>query len=436
MRKLFLFSILCYLLGSCIKAPVPVTDNADTNDPNISYYDNYTVELATYKTDSFQTSGTSTFSIGYHKDSIFGTIQSGAYAQVDLPTDNPVKNNTVSFDSLVLIIKPNGEYYGDTLAPFKIEAHRLIEKIENEDGNNTVFYNPRKFKYDHAILGASTLLIKPRRGSNITIRLSDILGQELLLKLKNNNTDIEDNTSFINYFKGIYFKTDTLFSKTLYYFKPDTSTSFMRLHYHLNGSFSQEKYLDFPVSTNMQFNNMEYSHAGTNLSAFTPFKKQLKKSGQTGNKAYLHTNMSSFIKISFPSILRLKELYPYVKVMKAELVVTPTPGTYRYPYQLPSALYLYATDDNNALNFQLTDNLSQAPLNGNLFKDEPYGDKTNYTYDITTFINSLVEEGRFSESALMLAPAASNPSGQLQRLVINDQTKSKGIQLKLYLLGL
>jgi Domain of unknown function (DUF4270) len=437
MRKIFLvITVFCFLTSSCIKAPIDVVDNASPSDPNISYYDNYEIELSTYKIDSFLTSGTSTFVVGYHRDSLFGTITSGSYAQIDLAATNPVKNNNVSFDSLVLMLAPNGEYYGDTLIPFRIQVHRLLQKVENDESDDNNFYNPRKFSYDPAILGSYTSVIRPKRGSGISIRLSDVLGQELMLKLKNNDNDIEDNTSFINYFKGVYLGTDTLFSKTLYYFRPSTGSGIMRLYYHLNGTFSEEKYLDFPVSSTRQFNNLTYNHIGTNLSVFTPYKKQLKKSSLTGHKAFLHTNMSSYIKISFPSILQLKELYPYVKIMKAELVITPSPGTYRYPYQLPSAIYLYTTDDNNTLNQQLGDITGQSPLTGNLFIDKLYGDKTNYTYDITGFINTLVDEGRFSELALMLVPEATSPSTKLQRLVINDQTLTKGIQLKLYLLGL
>ena len=372
LKKILSFITGCIVLSACIKAPVEVVDNASATDPNISYYDNYPVELSTYKIDSFLTSGTSTLVVGYHKDSMFGTIRSGSYVQIDLADGNPLRNQHVSFDSLVLQLAPTGEYYGDTLTPFRLTAHRLLQKVENDDPTDNFFFNPRKFSYEPSALGSYTAAIRPKRGAKITIRLSDALGQELMLKLKNNDTDIQENSSFTDYFKGIYLGTDTLLSKVLYYFKQTESTGFMRLHYHLNSTFSGEKILNFPASTSKQFNNIDYRHTGTDLSVFTPYKQQLKKSSATGSKAYLHTNMYSYVKISFPSILRLKELYPYVKVMKAELVITPSPGTYRYPYQLPAAMHMYITDDNNALLQQLANNFgpSPTPQTGNLFIDE------------------------------------------------------------------
>lgn len=437
MKDLFIIAAFLCCFSSCIKVPLPLSDNTATaDDPNISYFDNYEIELSTYKIDSFPTSGTSIFTVGYHRDSLFGTVNCSAYAQIDLPSTNPLKNNTVSYDSLVLMIRPNGDYYGDSLIPFRIKAHRLLEKIANDDESNNSYYNPRDFLYDPLSIGSYTSTVRPKRRSTINIRLSDILGKELLLKLKNDNTDIQDNNRFVNYFNGICLTSDTTITNAIYYFKPDSANTIMRLHYHLTGTFSEQKYLDFPFSTPKQFNHIEYNHSGTNLSAFTPYKKQLKNSHLTGNKAYLHTNTGSFIKIRFPSILRLKELSPYVKVMKAELVIAPSPATFKYPYWLPNTLNLYTTDESNTLKFQLADNFFQLPLTGNLHIDELYGDKTKYTYDITSYINSLIEEGPFSKSALMLVPSTTALSSELQRLVINNQSLTKSIQLKLYLLGL
>jgi hypothetical protein len=429
-----LILICCSIaLQSCIKAPVDFVDNASINDPNISYIDNYKVDIATYKLDSFLTSGNKIFTVGHHTDAAFGTITAGSFIQVNLPADNVVKDKVVSFDSVVVILKPNGNYYGDTALPFAVKIHQLNEKIKNDDEADVNFYNSRTFAYNPASLGQLTTIIKPVKGTEIKIRISDQFGQDLLTKLKTNNTDIRTAEDFLNYFKGIYLTTDTLVSKALYYF---TTAGIIRLHYHLNSTFSEEKYIDFPASVSNQFNAIRYNHTGTDLSVFTPFKKQLKKSSLTGGKAYLHSNMASYVKISFPSILTIKELYPYVKIMKAELVITPASGTYNYPYKLPPALYLYTTDNNNALQRLLTDFSGQSPETGNLFIDKLYGEKTNYTYNITDYINTVIAEGRFSESALMLFPPNDISGLQNERLVINDQTLNKGIQLKLYVLGL
>lgn len=438
MRKKLFFYLCCYSITSCVKVPIPVTDNTTTTDPNISFFDNYEINLSTYKVDSFLTSGTSTFIIGQHNDSVFGKITAHSYAQIELPASNPIENQNVSLDSIVLVLQPNGKYYGDTTNAFTIQAYRLMEKIENEENENDNYYNPRTFVHYPQLLGSNTSIIKPNSSSPINIRLPDSLGQALLSKFRNNHSDIEDNDKFTDYFKGIYLTTDTLSSKTVYYFTPNLNSGLIRLYYRKTGLFSEEQILDFPLTAAKQFNHIAYNHTGTALSVFQPFKNQLRKSNLTENRAFLHNTMLSYVKISFPSILKLKELNPYVRILRAELVIPPATGTYRYPYQLPKALHLFTTDDNNTLKDQLANNMgpSPIPLSGNLFIDHLYGEKTSYTYNITNFINSLLGEGRFSKSALMLVPSENSPSGESQRLVINDQTQTKGIQLKLYVLGL
>jgi Domain of unknown function (DUF4270) len=426
----------CIMLIGCIKAPVEFIDNSPANDPNISFIDNYAVDIATYKTDSFLTSGFRTFTVGRHTDADFGITTAGSYITVALPNSNPIKGKTVLPDSLVLIIKPNGSYYGDTLAPFTLKVHQLTEEIENEDASDIRFYNPRTFAYQPVPVAQRSVTVRPQRGTEIGIRLPDRMAQELLTKFKNDDTDIQTETGFINYFKGLFLTTDTLQSKALYYFSTGATAGIIRLYYHEFNIFSEEKYLDFPLDASRQFNNIQHKHNGTPLAAFGSFKRELKKSSSTANKAYLHNNIGTTIKISFPSLLKVKELYPYVRVMKAALVISPAPGTYNNPYQLPPALSLYTTDNNNNLLGLLLDVTGQNPLTGDLVIDNLFGEQTNYSYDITGYINQLIADGRFSESALMLVPQGGISDRKMERLVINDQKLNKGIQLKLYVLGL
>ncbi|HPG10988.1 MAG TPA: hypothetical protein PLU37_05615, partial [Chitinophagaceae bacterium] len=65
-----------------------------------------------------------------------------------------------------------------------------------------------------------------------------------------------------------------------------------------------------------------------------------------------------------------------------------------------------------------------------------YGNETAYTFDISSFLTSLISEGQFTNTALMLTTPDGISSAKTDRLVINDQTLSNSIQLKLYVLGL
>lgn len=437
MIKLLLsFSILLYVLAGCTKTDINFTDNGTDNDPNIVYYDNYPVEIATYKVDSFLSSGHSVFTVGYHADPIFGKINAASYTEIELPTENPLKNQNVTFDSLVVVLQPNGSYYGDTTLPVHLTVKRLTENIKNEDDDNNDYYSPRTFSTETTLLGQKTTVIRPSKDTLISIRLPYATGLDLFQKLKSDAAEIQDNASFIKYFKGLRIGVDTLLTNTLYYFLTHSSGVIMRLHYRLNGTVSIEKTLNFYSNLNKQYNYIHVNQPSGIYSIFTPFKRQLKSSSLTGNKAYLNSNAGSYIKVSFPNLLTLKELYPYVKVLKAELIIKPSPGSYSSPYQLPPVLNLYTTDDDNRPLQMLSDPSGQYELTGNLIIDNLYGVETKYSYDITSYLKSLIDAGEFSRSALLLTPPSIFTDASVNRLVVNNQQLSNSIQLKLYVLGL
>lgn len=417
----------------CTKTNVDFTTNGTSDDPAITYYDNYPLNLSTYQLDTFITSGHSSFSIGYHRDPFFGNTEAAGFTGLLLPEDNPVKSQSVIFDSLVLLLRPNGSYYGDSSLPVTFIVNELTQAISN-DNEDTRYYNARKFPYNSTALGSRTVTVRPGRDTAIRIRLSDALGQDLLQKLRLNATAVQSQTAFEKYIKGFRIGVDTSLTNTLYYFSIPTDSTLLQLHYRLNGTTYQKKILNFNINSSLQYNYILPDRQNSPLNVFTPYKKQLKSSALTAHKAYLHSNSGTMIKIGIPDLLSLKELHPYVKVMKAELIVRPAPDTYGYPYTLPSTLSIYATDDGNGLNEQLTD--GTYALTGNLNVDVLYGENTFYRFDITSFISSVISEGAFSRSALMLTAASGTTETTLERLVINDQTLTRGIQLKLHILGL
>lgn len=423
------------MAAGCRKTAINFEDTGDLTDPSITYYDNYPVTLSTYKTDSFITSGHSTIAAGYHRDASFGNIEAASYAEILLPDDNPLKGQSVLFDSLVLILQPGGNYYGDTSKPVYFTVNRLTENISNIN-EDTRYYNARKFSTDPSPLGTRTTSVRPVKDTAVTIRLDDALGLELFQKLKSNAAEILTQSAFRQYFKGIRIGVDTSLTRTMFYFPIPSDNMVIRMYYRLNGVTYTEKTLDFNINSAVQYNYLYSDRQYSPMNVFTDFKKQLKASSLTGHQAFLNSNIGSYIKINIPDLLSLKEKYPYLNILKAELVLRPAPGTYSYPYVLPSQLYLYSTDNGNTLLEQLTDNTGQVAQTGNLSIDELYGEKTYYSFDITSFIKSVISEGEFSKLALMLTGVSGTTDIKTERLVLNDQTLSNGIQLKLYVLGL
>jgi hypothetical protein len=432
----------CSLFVSCDKVNIPFGNTNLNGDPSLTYLNNASINLQTLQIDSFITSGKQTFTVGYNRDSVFGIIHAGSYVQFTLP-DNTVENKNVTFDSIQIILKPAGNYYGDSTQLFHFKIYPLAELIQNlptltnpTAANN--YYNTSSFLYNSGSIGEKIVKVYPKRGDSITIRLADTLGQDLLNKFQTGDINVSTQAYFQNYLKGMYIDVDSSSTNSVYNFSAFTNSVVMRLFYNVNGPTTIQQHLDFSYTTANQFNHIDYNHAGTVLSAFTPLQdRQLISSSQTGDKAYCSSSTGYFIKIGFPNILNLKSLYPYIRVVSAQLVIPLSPDAYPYPYVLPTPMFLVETDNNNRINTPVY-TVNGTTQTGNLFIDYQYGQSTQYTYDVTTFINTLLTQNNNS-TGLSLLLSSSNTLGDesLSRLVINDQaTLAKHIHLELYVLGI
>lgn len=435
-KKYWIFWLLCLGVFSCNKVNITFTGNSTDTDPNVSYFENYKVNVATVKLDSFSTAGNQVFMLGTHFDSSFGKISADSYSEVELPSSNPVRGVNVSLDSLELVLMPNGNYYGDTNSVYKLSVYRLTENISSPtvEGSSTGLFYPRHFAYDPVPIGQVNTKIQPDASKELDIRLSDALGNDLLNRLKNNDPSIQSQDSFRVYFKGVRIATDSSINKSLFYFTGADTTTLLRLYYKENGIGFVEKELTFSYPSETQFNNIRYNFSGTPFALFAPYGKQVISSDLLGKKGYVNNNIPCYEKITFPDLLSLKELYPYIKVIQAQLQITPTPGTYSYPNSLPSTLRMYVSNSNDNPDNVLLD-AQGVPQAGNLNIDYLYGQNTNYTFDITSYINTIISEGKFSTKSLLLAANSSLYYNETSRLVFNDQ-QGNGIKLKLYVLGL
>lgn len=430
----FLLVLLCSsCLYSCDKADVVFSDNSNVNDPSLVYLDDQNITLETLKLDSFVTSGHDVFMCGSHPDAFCGKINADSYAEILLPATNPVDGLNVAFDSLELIVVPQ-QYYGDTTMPFYLGVHQLTSMIENDDNNDT-YYSPREFASTASPIGAIRTVIQPGKKKELKIKLADYVGQDLLNKFKNDRPEVQTQDDFREYLKGFCLKTDTSFNKTIYYFNGTSGgKALLRLHYRVLGSISTSKSMEFEYKTAKQYNHLWYNFSQSPFQTFPATRPAYRSSGIMLNKAYVQNNISAYARISFPDLFNLKELHPYVKVIRAILEVEPAKESTTFPYQLPETLAMYISNGSNRLDGILTDDGGYTQ-SGNLLVDDLYGKDTRYSFDITSHINTLLTEGRLSTKVLLLG---SPDYGDVKtyRLLINEQGSTQTIHLKLYVLGL
>lgn len=402
----------------------------DNENTQIIRVDSFGVTLSTVYVDSFITSGKNVALVGGYKDPFTGTIAASSYMQVALANYQDVFQNT-SYDSLILIAKPNKYYYGDSTKPIQINISRLAETIEPPNGG-TVLYNVNSFSTLPILLGSKTIQIRPLAQDSFVIRLSDALGQEFLSMLQRKSDTMKINTVFLDYFKGLLISSPTN-NAMIFGFSDSVK---LRLCYKQQGLYLENKTVDFTISNNnLQFNSIKVDRAGTALQNIGPTNKEI-NSIATNNVSFSQYFSSVVAKLRFPSIKEILKFSNYKKILKAQLIIKPALNSYSFVYALPTQLRLARTTQLNLIGNDITyvtTGGNAATQTGSLVVDYLYGKGTYYTYDVTSYMNEVIATDGFTQNGLLVLPPSPDAETTLNKVVIaNQNNPEQKMQLQIY----
>jgi Domain of unknown function (DUF4270) len=404
------------------------------NATNIVTVDTFAVQVSTVFLDSFTTSGTITQLLGRYIDPFFGTITSQSYSDIGTPFPLPVITNYTVYDSIKLILRIDRTFYGDTTKVQRFNVSQLTQVMNFPNGQNA-FYNNNSIPYDPVVLGSTDVRINPRGGvtsqrigDTVKIAMPNSMGQQLFDLLYRQSDTITNAATFRGYFKGLTVYPDTSLPGAVYGFK---DSMFLRIYYHEPGVVVTEHSTDFGVvNRNTQFNQIKADRIGTPTERITRYTPEL-QSTASANQAYLQPITSLYVKLLFPTISNLATYPDYLAVMKAELVIKPVQGTYSPTFDLPPLVNLSLTNQGNGIGAQLPSG------SGSLNIDYLYGTNTNYSYDITPYIQSAIAQGNQvnAKSGLILTTPAATFNIMFNRAVIGNTYNSQPsnqISLKIY----
>ena len=388
---------------------------------SINLIDTFSVSLSTVILDTVSTSGTGSLLVGNYSDATFGKINSNSYFQIGVPDGFDVENNDI-YDSLNLVIKYSGYSFGDTTKGQKISVHQLTENIKLND--NDLLTSKDVFNYNQEPMGTIIYTPLPNGSTDsLVIKLSDYIGSDLFTKMQENSEVLTDDESFRNYFHGLALVTDDSYEGSIIGF--NVSDTKLILYTSRESSVSTEE-INYTFSLKdsaKQFNNIEHNFSSSQLNKLSQQRDKL-SSSETNGLSFLQGGIGLAIRVDVPALQDVL-LYNRGLIVKAELSISPSVGSYNY-FKLPDYLYVYASDKLNRTN--------TAIASSSLTTDNLYNEETEYTFDITTYLNYDLSDSYIDpENGFLITLPPDELTTTFYRLIADSN--SKNTRLKIYYLS-
>lgn len=381
--------LLLLFLATGLYACVDENSNLGHTLVNSSFYNVYvdtcTVDISTVLEDSIVTRGDSICQIGHYLDETWGEVTATYYTEYSTVSFTPEETYGYTLDSLVLIMRHSGHYWGDTLTSPLIHIYRLenpIELSEDED-----LYNHTRLSMETTQVCSFTYRPRPGEAEVNEIRLPDEWGQQLLDDLVNQEEYLETQEDFKREFPGLAFVPDAT-GQCISGFLVNDSSMCLTLRYHEVSTERTEQEITFSVNTEYAYTGIQHDCTDSPLSEVQSGIENYVHSTSLAHKAYLQGLTGYYNQLEFPYLNDLQDAGQIVSIESATLYLYPLAGSYNRTNQLPDDIRLYITDENNVLEDYVYGSDGVTVQTGNLTVDEVFGRDTYYSFDLTEFIRN------------------------------------------------
>lgn len=416
---------------SCENSDFEIGQNLVESQSRTIIIDTCSVSLTTLLIDSLVTSAQNTLIIGSLQSENMGTFSSTGYLSFNLPgyiETRQNQNNPLIFDSLTFELKHGSYFMGDTLAPFTINIHQLTETMELTDGN---LYNTSRFGYNTSALAGTRFYPFPNLKNEVSIRLPDELGMELLDKLSTSDDVMQSLEHFTEYFKGFAITADCPENQAFFGFPVNDTSAVINLHYHYIEEHKIEKTISINGYTSYVFNSIMFNREGSPLETLTNGYSGL-SSNVSNNQSYVMGLTGLYTRIDIPYLQNLLQISDAGSVQSAELILYPVKGTYDHQSPLPDSLSLYIADYTNSTVDAITTSYGDALQSGNLVVDELFGVDTHYSFTITDFIRNEIRAIGMNKQKLILTLPDAYMKKTFRNVVLGDQNHpTQQVKLKI-----
>ncbi len=383
---------------------------------SVQLIDTLSVKLSTVILDSVETSGTGSILVGHYQDDVFGGIISHSCFEVGLPSDFDFQVED-QYDSLTLVLLYNGYFFGDTTCQQKIQVYQLTEMISDDD----VLTSRTPCEYHPESIGEIVYTPRPMTYTDtLRIRISDVLGLNLFERLINDPEMQENEDLFLSYFPGLALVADEMYEGVItgFYASVESDASLI-LHTSRQGLTTEKIDYEFGINDiNRQFNQIQNDFSSIPLCDLTEQKDEL-PSTETNNIAYLQGGTGLVIRVDFPSLNEIM-LIERGEIAEAILSISPVYNS-MVEFALPPDLILYNTNKTNQKvgSVKTSDGTVVSSL---LVKDELYHEDTAYSFDVTQYLKSEIEDSYVDpDNGLLIVLPTDNQNATFRRLMVDAE---------------
>jgi hypothetical protein len=350
------------------------------------------INTSTVLVDSVLTSTGIQLLVGRCEDPKLGPVTSNGYFQARFNGAAFTVENATRVDKAELLL-PYSFFYGDTTVPYKVSLHllQLQDSIQNLS-SEALPYNPIP-------VGEATFRPTFARRDTLKIALSDAVTQQLFSFA--NKTE----TEFLSSFAGFALVGEYPDNKAALVY-PTTSQAFGRIRLSYQTTTSQT--YDFLLFNNRPFNHIRGDRTVNPALSGLNGQYSSVSSTATNGETYVQGGTGLMTRIEFPSLTSIPQLSG-VAINRAELIVTPLPGSAVYSRSL---LILYnATGDGKLL--RSTNGITPEYIPGDIsiLVTAPalaaYV-KSAFTFDVTRYVADVLQKRRGNNGLYLSLPSVFN----------------------------
>lgn len=391
---------------------IPVVDNINTFDTTLTViannYDDPSACDSILRTDLHALGIIS-------NDPLFGTTAANIYVELK-PTDYPLAIPAHDVDSLFLDSAVLVLQYSHTFGDSTVLQTAKVYQLNNNFKADSTYTTCNVFGYSNTLLGQQTYspqhlkdslhAFREDANNQLRIPISKALVQNFI---NNAGTIFTNDSSFIAAFNGFAIVGDPLTGgQALNYF--DLSSTNTRLSIYLRSSLTNVKdttVIDFPMTAfSGEASSVTRNRGNSEIT------QHLTRPATGDSLLYIQTSPGSYAQLTIPGIAGLSNRV----IHRAELIVQQvySPASLDNIFAAPKNLYLDTKDTSTVGKYipipcdftsnDLSTNFSSMGGSSKLVTDASGNMVSQYTFNISRYVQGIVTKGRNSDILRLSAP--------------------------------